>query len=61
MLQKLVQKAGAFGVNIGMDPQKPRSKLRNMYIMYLLRIYLLCLQSNAIGSFLQTCINFVEK
>ena len=42
------------------EPQKPRPKLKNMYIIYLLRI-LLCLQSNANGSFLQTCINLVDK
>ena len=43
---------GAFGNNIGKEPQKPRPKLKNMDIIYLHRIS---------GSFLQTCINFVEQ
>ena len=46
MKQKLVQnflqkEAGAFGSNIGKEPQKPRPKLKNMYIIYLLRIFAL--------------------
>ena len=46
MQQKLVQffiqqKGGAFGNNIGKKPQKPRRKLKNMYIMYLLGIFAL--------------------
>ena len=46
MHQKLVQfflqqEAGAFGKNIGKEPQKPRSKLKNMNILYLLRIFTL--------------------
>ena len=46
MQQKLVQnflkqEAGAFGNNTGKEPQKPRSKLKNMYIIYLLRIFAL--------------------
>ena len=46
MQQKLVQfflqqEAGAFGNSIGKEPQKPRSKLKNMYIIYLLRIFTL--------------------
>ena len=43
MQQKLVQnilqqEAGAFGKNTRNEPQKPRPKLKNMYIIYLLRI-----------------------
>ena len=46
MQQKLVQnflqqKAIAFGNNIGKGPQKPHPKLKNMYIMYLLRLFAL--------------------
>ena len=37
----LQQEAGAFGNNIGKEPQKPRPKLKNMYIIYLLRIFAL--------------------
>ena len=55
----LQQEAGAFGNNIVKQPQKPRPKLKNMYIIYLLRI-LLSLQANASSGFLLTCINFVE-
>ena len=36
MQQKL-----AFGNNIGEEPQKPRPKLKNMYIIYLLGIFAL--------------------
>ena len=46
MQQKLVQiflrkEAGAFGNNIGKEPQKPRPNLKIMYIIYLLRIFTL--------------------
>ena len=45
MQQKLVQNffatAGAFGNNIGNEPQKPRPNFTNMYIIYLLRIFVL--------------------
>ena len=78
MQQKLVQiflqqEAGAFGNKIGKELQKPRLKLKNMYIIYLYYIYyicilyiifiiyFLCLQSNTSGSFLQTYTYFVEK
>ena len=38
---------------------KPRPKLRK-YVYYIFTgEYLLCLQSNACGSFLQKCVNFV--
>ena len=57
----LPQEARAFGNNIEKEPQKPRTKLENMYVIYLHREYLLCLQSNEIDSFLQTCINFAEQ
>ena len=30
----LQQEAGTFGNNIGKEPQKPRLKLKNMYIIY---------------------------
>ena len=33
--------AGAFGNNIGKEPQKPHSKWENMYIIYFLRIFAL--------------------
>ena len=36
----LQQEAGAFENNTGKEPQKPHPKLKNMYIIYLLR-YLL--------------------
>ena len=36
----LQQEAGAFGNNKGKEPQKPRPKLKNMYI-YLLIIFAL--------------------
>ena len=46
MEQKLVQvflqqQAGAFGNNIGEEPQKPHQKLKNMDIIYSLRIFAL--------------------
>ena len=46
MQQKLVQiflqqEAGAFGSNTGKEPQKPRPKLKNLYIIELLRIFAL--------------------
>ena len=37
----LQQEDGAFGNNIEKDPQKPPSKMKNMYIIYLLRIFIL--------------------
>ena len=46
MQQKLVQiflqqEVGAFANNIGKEPQKPRPKLKYMYIIYLQRIFAL--------------------
>ena len=46
MQQKLVQnflqqEARAFGNNKGKEPQKSRTKLKNMYIIYLLKIFAL--------------------
>ena len=46
MQQKLVQfflqqETGAFENNIGKELQNPRSKLKNMYIIYLLKIFAL--------------------
>ena len=66
MQQKLVQnflqqEVGAFGNNIEKEPQKPRPKLKKIRILYIYREYLLCLQSNASESFLQKCIDFVER
>ena len=37
----LPQEAGAFGINIEKEPQKPRPQLKNMYIIYLQRIFAL--------------------
>ena len=37
----LQQEVGAFGNNKGKELQKPRPKLKNMYIIYLLRIFAL--------------------
>ena len=37
----LQQETGDFGSNSGKEPQKPRPKLKNMYIIYLLRIFAL--------------------
>ena len=57
--RNLQQLAGAFEDRIGKESQKPSPKLKNMFYVYW--EYLICPQSNAIGSFLQTCINFVEQ
>ena len=38
-----------------------KPKIEKKYLLNNYREYLLCLQSNASGSFLQTCINFVEQ
>ena len=35
----LQQEAGPFGSNLGKEPQKPRPKLKNMFTIYLLRIF----------------------
>ena len=37
----LQQEAGAFGSNTGKEPQNPRPKFKNMYIIDLLRIFTL--------------------
>ena len=47
MQQKLVQnflpqEAGAFGNNIGKEPQKPRSKLKNVYNIFTENICAAC-------------------
>ena len=39
---------------------KATNKNEKTCILYIYREYLLCLQSNASGSFLQKCINFAE-
>ena len=57
----LPQEVGAFGNNREKEPQNARPKLKKICILYIYREYLLCLQSNASDSFLQTCINFVEQ
>ena len=36
----LRQEAGAFENNIGKEPQEPRPKLKNMYIIYINHIYI---------------------
>ena len=36
-------------------------KIEEVCILYIYREYILCLQSNPSGSFLQKCINFVEQ
>ena len=42
MQQKLIQNFfTTFGNNIGKESQKPRTKLKNIYITYLLRIFAL--------------------
>ena len=56
----LQQKAAGFGNNIGKEPQEPRPKLKNIYIIYLIGIFAL----PAIRRkwwFLQVCINSVEE
>ena len=55
----LQQEVGAFGNNIGKEPQKLHPKLKNLYIISLLRIF--ALQSNKSSSFLQKYINFVKS
>ena len=47
----LPQEAGAFGNNKEKELQKPQPKLEKYFYIY--REYLLCLQSNGSGSFLQ--------
>ena len=60
----LSQEIGASGNNRKKEPQTPYRKF-NIYIyIYILNFsgeYLVCPQSNASGSFLQTCINFAEQ
>ena len=53
------QEAGAFGNNTEKEPQKPRPKLKK-YVSYIFTENN-CRQSNASGSFLQKCFNFVER
>ena len=60
MQQKLQQEAGALGNDIGKEPQKTSPILKKC-ILYIYWEYLLCLQFNASGSFLQTCIDFIEQ
>ena len=36
-------------------------KIKKRYFLNIYKEYLFCLQSNVSGSFLQTCINFVEQ
>ena len=56
----LPQEAGAFENNSKrIAKAKPKIE-KNMYINIYWK-YLLCPQSNASGSFLETCINFVEQ
>ena len=37
----LQERAGAFGIGTGKEPQKPRPKVKTMYIIYLMRIFAL--------------------
>ena len=46
------QEAGAFQNNIEKEPQKPHPKSKKICTLYIYIEYLLCLQSNASGSFL---------
>ena len=57
----LSQEAGAFENNIKKTPQKATLKIEKIYISNIYIEYMLCLQSNASGSFLRKCINFVEE
>ena len=58
----LPQEARDFENNIEKKPQKPRPKLnKEICMLYIYREYLLCVQSNTSGSFLQKCIDFVEQ
>ena len=56
----LPQEAGAFTNNKEKQSQKPRPKLKIHIFQFLERIFALK-QSSTSGSFLQTCISFVEK
>ena len=54
----LQQEAGAFGNNIGTEPQEPHPNWEICVLYITENIYP---QSNTSGSFLQSCINFVEE
>ena len=56
----LSQEAGDFGNN-RKGIAKTTAKVEKIYLLYISGKYLLCLQSNTNGSFLQKCINFVEQ
>ena len=56
----LPQETGAFGKNIEKELQKPRHT-EKLCLLCIYREYLLYLQSNASGSFLQKCIYFEEQ
>ena len=57
----LPQEAGAFGKYIEKKPEEEATqKIEKIYILYIYREYLLCLQSNASDSLLQKCTNFVK-
>ena len=65
MLQKLFQnffttRSWSFLVHRKRTAKTTPKIEKNMYI-YIYRGYLLCLQSNASGSFLQNSVNFVEQ
>ena len=57
----LQQKAGAFGNDRRKEPQKSHAQNWKICILYIYWKHLLCLQSNASGSFLQKFSNFVEQ
>ena len=56
----LPQNAGAFGKH-RKGTAEITPKIEKICILYVYREYLLCLQSNASGSFLQKCIDFVQQ
>ena len=68
MQQKLFQffffflphEAEAFGNNIKKGTAKATLKIEKICVLYIYNEYLLCLQYNASGSFLQKCIISVE-
>ena len=56
-----ITKSWNFWKNIEKETAKATPKIEKIYILNIYREQLFCLQSNASGSFLPTCINFVEQ
>ena len=56
----LPQEAGTFGNN-RKETAEAIAKIKKMCILYIYGGYLLCLQWNASGTFLQEYINFLEQ